>query len=358
MMAGIKSQGELHSKCKAITALLPYAVWRERDGDPVMLNTFLRAAWASEVMYFTWHRIDRFTDPLLSGATPRAIVLTSPHIPWYLLTDRGDLVRQWAMATSLVPHTEEVAQSVVDTLLLIASRKKLLPCIAEDLWAWLTSRPYLPPVCAGRYYATYPHVVRAVRGVKDIEVLKSYLLLTWSEWDALWNEGLTEVCVSMLMDFCGARMKHHRMELIQRLDHVLGELDQGLEYLQQRNPNLREYDFQSMVYQYQRLRETITRESLLTVTFFYVLTPTEMRRNPHNIYVRASSPMFITSPKLPPPHLYTYFDSLVHPPHVLPRHPSLQHTRETRSRPPGLLVGWASGTAYLCSSRRNRHGLL
>jgi len=311
-MARAKGRDELRSKCKAITALLPYAVWRERDGEPVMLNTFLRAAWASGVMYFTWHRIDRFAGPLLSGASPRAIVLTSPHIPWYLLTDRKDLVRQWAAATSLVPCTEEVAQCVVDTLLQIASRKKLLPHIKEDLWAWMTRRPYLPPVCAGRYYATYPHVAKAVRKLQDVEILKSYLLLTWSEWDALWNEGFAEACASILVDLCGTRMKHHRVDLVQRLDHVLGELDQGLEYLQRRNPNLREYDFDLMVRQYRRLREAITRGSLPTVTFLHILTPAEMRRTPHDVHVRASSPMSVAI-HLYQPRVYPLYISLHHP---------------------------------------------
>ena len=294
-MAKTGDPDELRSKCKAITALLPYAVWREQDGEPAMLGTFICAAWASGMMYFTWHRIDRFAGTMLSEASPRAIVLASPHIPWYLLTDRRDLVRHWAAATCVVPYTEEVAQCVVDTLLQIASRKKLLPCITADLWMWLTRLPSLPPVCAGRYYATYPHVAKAVRKLGDIEVLKSYLLLTWSEWDALWNEGFAEVCASILVDFCGTRMKHHRVDLVERLDHVLRELDLGLEYLQERNSNLREYDFQQMVYQYRRLREVITRESLPTVTFFHILTPAETQRNPHNIHVCASSLMSIAS---------------------------------------------------------------
>ena len=261
-MAKTGDPHELRSKCKAVTAFLPYAVWQERTGEPLMLDAFLRAAWASGIMYFTWHRADRFACTLLSEASPRAIVLASPHIPWHLLTDRGDLVQWWAVATSAVPYTEEIAQSVVDTLLQIASRRKLLPYITEDLWAWLITRPFLPPVCAGRYYGTYPHVVKAIRKLEDIEVLKSYLLLAWSEWDALWNEGFDQICASIRGDFGGTRMDRHWVDLIQRLDHVLGELDRGLEHLQRRNPNLREYDFHQMEYQYRRLRETLLEANI------------------------------------------------------------------------------------------------
>ena len=265
-MAETGDPDELRSKRKAVTALLPYAIWQERGGEPLMLNTFLRAAQASGMMYFTWHRIDRFASTLLSEASPRAIVLASPHIPWYLLTDRRDLVQQWAAATSLVPYTEEVARSVVDTLLQVASRRKLLPYITADLWAWLKKRPSLPPVCAGRYYGTYLHVTKAVRKLEDVEVLKSYLLIVWSEWDAIWNEGFDQICASIRGDLSGTRMDRHCVDLIQRLDHVLGELDQGLEYLQQRNHNLREYDFQLMESQYRELREMLPEVDTEAIT--------------------------------------------------------------------------------------------
>lgn len=239
-----------------------------------MLDTFLRAARASRMLYFVWSRVNRLSGTLLTQASSRAIVLASPHIPWYLLTDRADLVRLWAKATLEVPYTEEVAQSVVDTLLQIASRSKLLEHIPVGLWSWLAKRPTLPPVCSGRYFGTYQHVVMAVRERKDVEIIKSYLLIAWSEWDALWNEGFDEMCTSIREDFGEMGIGHHQEDLIQRLDHILGELDRGLEHLQQRNPILKEYDFQLMSYQYRRLRsilvksradiEAITRASLIS----------------------------------------------------------------------------------------------
>ena len=310
-MAETGDPDELHFKSKAITAFFPYAIWQEKDGDPTMLDAFMRASWASGLLYFTWHRADRFVSALLSEATPRAIVLSSPHIPWYLLTDRGDLVGLWAAATSAIPYTEEVAQCVVDTLLQIASRSKLLPYITPDIWAWLTTRPSLPPVCVGRYYGTYGHVAEAIRKLEDVDILKSYMLLAWSEWDALWNEGFDQICASIRGDFGGAGMDRHWVELIQRLDHVLGELAQGLGHLQKRNPILRAYDFQLMDDQYKRLRETlleanmeaITGGSLLTVAFFRILTLIETRRIPRNFHVLASSPviiiLYLAAPGLP-----------------------------------------------------------
>jgi hypothetical protein len=85
-------------------------------------------------------------------------------------------------AASAVPYTNEAAQNVVNTLLQIASKEELLPHIPVNVWLWLTKRPPLPPICSGRYVGTRAHVVKAVRALKDIEILKSYFLLVWSEW--------------------------------------------------------------------------------------------------------------------------------------------------------------------------------
>jgi len=170
-------------KRKAITALLPYAVERERDGQPEMLGAFLQAARASKNWDFTWNTIRRYASRIPRETSPRAIVLVLPHIRWSWLTDREDLIQRWAVAASAVPCTEEVAQCVVNTLLQIASQRELLSHIPTDTWSWLTKRPSLPPICRGRDVGTRAHVVRAVRALKDIEVLKSYFLLIWSAWN-------------------------------------------------------------------------------------------------------------------------------------------------------------------------------
>jgi len=44
----------------------------------------------------------------------------------------------------------------------------------------------------------------------------------------------------MREDFCGIEMDRYRVDLVQRLDHVLGELDRGLEYLREDRPELYE----------------------------------------------------------------------------------------------------------------------
>jgi hypothetical protein len=175
----------LRSKRKAITTLLPYAIWQERDGKPEMLDTFLRAIRTSKEWEFVWCRIAEKYDPRsLRHASHRALILVLPYIHWDW-PEHGwyFLVRQWVAATSAVPYTEEVAQSVVDTLLQIASQEDLSIWIPRHVWLWLTKRPPLPPICSGRNAGTCAHVVKTVRALRNIEVLKSYFLLVWSEWN-------------------------------------------------------------------------------------------------------------------------------------------------------------------------------
>lgn len=148
-----------------------------------MFDAFLQAARASKDRDFTWHHISQYTSGIPLESSPRAFVLVLPYISWSLVTDREILIQQWAAAAVEVPFTDEVALSVVDTLLQIASQSELLPHIPANAWSWLTKRPSLPPVCRGRDVGTRVHVVRAVRALKDIEVLKSYFLLVWSQWN-------------------------------------------------------------------------------------------------------------------------------------------------------------------------------
>lgn len=269
----------LQCKRKAITSLLPYAVWQERDGRPEMLNMFLLAARASRERQLTWNRIDKTALMLLSEATPRAVVLASPHIPWgcFKFASRRDLVEKWATAASALPYTEEVGQSVADVLLQIASIYMLEPSIPVDIRSWLTKQPPLPPICMGRYVGTRSCVVRAIRELKDIEILKSYFLLVWSEWDDLRDSyGFNKMCGSIRKDFRGIGMGDHRAELIQRLDHVLEQLDRGLENLKRHNPKLGRYDLWQAKRRYRKLKELLLeaerRKSSPMIALFRTLT--------------------------------------------------------------------------------------
>jgi len=293
----------LWGKHEAITTFIPYVAWQERDGQPRMLDAFLRAARASAVLGFVWYRPSRFANILPSKATPRAIILVAPHFRWNLLGERGDLVQQWAAAVSAIPYTEEVAQSVIRALLRIALRTELWPYITLDVWSWLKKRPSLPPACKGRRFGTYANNVKAVRWLKDPELFKSYLVLVWSEWDTLWDSGFDEMCVSIPEDFGGIGMGHHRADLIQRLDYVLGQLDRGMDYLRQHIPGVSGWQFRKMKEQYGKLKdilleanvEAIARTSYPLIPLLCILIRASSCRISRDVYVHASPPMPITS---------------------------------------------------------------
>ena len=84
-MTETEDHRSLRSKRKAITAFLPYAVQQERDGHPKMLDTIFHAARVSKMVLFMWRYASQFFSTLLSEASPRAIVLALPHIPWVQL---------------------------------------------------------------------------------------------------------------------------------------------------------------------------------------------------------------------------------------------------------------------------------
>ena len=139
------------------------------------------------------------------------------------------------------------------------------------------------------------NVVRIIRMLGDTEILKSYLLLVWSEWDDLRSGGFNVMCASIQEDFSGTGMGDHRQALLQHLDHVLEQLGLGLEPLRQYKPSLDEGDIQRMVGQYGKLREillevdreariTPTRELPRVITLFGILTPADMYRRPLHIH--------------------------------------------------------------------------
>jgi len=236
---------------KAISALLPYAARQERH---VMLDALLDAVRTSGGSI--WSCI---VPALFSETSPLTIVLVSPYVDWDepLLADRGSLVSLWATAASAVPHTEEIGRNVVDVLLHVSGTSFLLSRIPVGIWAWLGKRPSLPPTCRGRAMGGCESVIRHVRTLGDIKILKSYLLLVWSQWDTPWPSAFPETCAMITQDFGGEEMRGHRQDLIKHLDRVLEQLDRGLRYLQKQKPRLSSYFFQQAKEEYRKIREVL-----------------------------------------------------------------------------------------------------
>ena len=152
---------------------------------------------------------------------------------------------------------EEVGQSVVDVMLQIASCRSLRPHVPIDIWVWLKRQPSLPPWSRGRPRAIYSDVIDHIRGLGDIEILKSYFLVVWSEWEYLSYDHLEREEVLIQEDFGGIEMQYHRKDLIERLHHILGELDRGLAYLKLQWPDYHEGNMKQARYSYKRLQEVL-----------------------------------------------------------------------------------------------------
>ena len=247
------------SKHKAITALFSYALWQEQYGQHKVSDVCLHAARASKQWSFIWHHIRQLhITVLLNEESPvsmkQTFILMSPHLPWNYCLDYH-WVQLWAAAVSAVPYTDEIGQSVVATLLCIAPNNSLQPHIPIHMWSWLNKSPVLPPFCTGRSQGKSPSVAQIVQGLGSIETLTSYLLLIWSEWEALQDASRMEALVRE--EFSGIRMGYYRKELLQHLDHVLGQLELGSEYLQQHDPFLDRYGVQERQDQYRQLKEVL-----------------------------------------------------------------------------------------------------
>jgi hypothetical protein len=66
--------------------------------------------------------------------------------------------------------------------------------------------------------------VAYVRRVGDIHLLKSYLLLVWTDRCLFHSNHIHELESLIREEFGGIEMEHHRKDLIERLDRVLGNL--------------------------------------------------------------------------------------------------------------------------------------
>ena len=250
----------LQSKHKAIGTIFPYAIRLEQVGQKRMLDAISHASRASGLTLqrkYIGTRITALFDESSPPSLNRAIVLTSPYVSMLssLYTKRG--VARWVAAAAAVPYSEEVGQSVVDTLLHISNHGILQPCVPVEMWAWLKKRPPLPPLCRGRSNGSWLYVVRLIRGLGDIEIFKSYLLLTWSEWNTLSDGSFAEMQVSIGEEFGGIGRWCHRDDLIKHLDHVLGQLDRGLEYFESYKPWANETDIQKSKVQYAHLQDVL-----------------------------------------------------------------------------------------------------
>ena len=133
------------------------------------------------------------------------------------------MMQLWMMAASAFPYADDVCESVVDTLLQMASNNNLRPHIPVVAWEWLRRRPILHPGCHGlKFGASFP-VFQLVRDLGDLEIITSYLYIVWSEWSWFYPEGCAAMLDFIWAGFRGIGRIRHQTVLIQRLDDVLSQ---------------------------------------------------------------------------------------------------------------------------------------
>lgn len=254
----------IRSKHKPISGLIPYAIRLGQGMQLRVADLIIRASVASIPSFETpiWRRVQPYITTLFEEPTPSmngAIVRILPYMPW-----DDELQIRWVAAVSATSYTEDLCPSVVDTLLRVA-HTRFLRHIPIDVWAWLKRRPSLPPQFQGRIKAYWDSPVYHIRGLGDTEILKSYFLLIWSEWNTLFHNGPHEMEIAIREDFGGIGMWYHQQDLIERLDHVLGKLDRGREYLKLHHPMILEDDIQLRKEQYGRLKRALLKVDRRTV---------------------------------------------------------------------------------------------
>ena len=198
-------------------------------------------AFRSDRDHTKWNCIQLFIAGLFdkprTPSTDRAITLVSPYFHSF---DQNTFA-QWstaALTTLAVPYMEDIDQSVADTLWWIMHDGALRQHIPVGIWLWSNKQTFIPPALPWHHRRDprRQETVREFRALGNIEILKSYLLLVWLEWKKLGDSAFAEMCTSIREDFNGIGMGRHREDLRKRLDHVLGQLDQGPEYLRELRP--------------------------------------------------------------------------------------------------------------------------
>lgn len=179
---------------------------------------------------------------------------------------------------------------------------------------------FSPTHLSGTQRATSLSVATAVLGLEDIEILKSYLITVWSEWDSPRNSGFDKMRASLCDSFGGIGMGHHRADLVRRLDHVLGELDREFEHFMHNNPYIVRNDTREMKVRYGELKSILLKANVEATTRESESGPIVMAAQHTNPHQRTQDPVqHLCARSLP--HLHSFSSgnlALVHFPSPAP----------------------------------------
>jgi len=146
------------------------------------------------------------------------------------------MMQFWIKVASALPYTDDVGRSVITTLLNIAS-SDLSPHMPMVAWDWLNKRPALG--LESFRPQTIGFTVHAVRQLRDVKLVVSYLCTVWSEWHQLSYHDRPAMCSLIEEEMGGIGATGHRTDLIRRLDYVLLQLGQRRGALREEYEELR-----------------------------------------------------------------------------------------------------------------------
>jgi len=328
-------------KYKVVNVLLPYAIFLEQSGQKQMLDAISHMAKVMRPKVFVWYPMKPFITAMFRESNPPSLHwvlgLISPNVPWYDEPHDKDMVARKAAATSAALNPEEVHWSVADELLHLAFIDSLQPDIpsswqdipnhflqpSDTTWDF---QPRIPDGFSARPKETGGDITHKVQALGDLEILKSYLVLVWSDWRLIDGQpgGLAEMHASVREEFSGIGMGCHREDLIKQLNGVLDfyKDQESSKWAEEQCTELKralvEVD-EEAVNTLTRMPPTLIQSSLLTLIGIY--------RIPPDLHVHSPPPMSVISCLenlgLLPLTNHSTWTSEVVPPHS-PLHPCSQ----------------------------------
>jgi len=148
-------------------------------------------------------------------------------------SDMGTMMQLWMTAASALLYTNDIGQSVVETLLLMAHQSDLRPYIPVLAWDWLKKRPVFNSHFTGLERGTDKDVVQMVRNLGDVGLITSFLFVVWSKCSWIVNSEFQVMLRLVREELYGIGAAGYRADLIQRLDDILPQLEPGSDGKQQ-----------------------------------------------------------------------------------------------------------------------------
>ena len=194
----------------------------------------------------------------------RAAILALPYLElaWLDSDEICGFTEHWISAADASEDIEGVCEAVVDVLLQMAFFHSVRTHITPRAWTWLNKRPSLPPRCRGRLLCSIgSNVLPAIRARNDIKLLTSYLVTMWSEWDCAGEWAFEGMCQTLLEEFRrdDDEVREYRIDLLARLNSVLGELGKGLGYLRVWHPDMQSEELEVIRKRYRELKRILVQ---------------------------------------------------------------------------------------------------